>query len=121
MGKKFGELVKEYRGKSTLKELSDKLSITSAYISDIEKGYRYPSKDVIDKMVSIFNLEGKKRSEFYDLAAIESPKKNSVSIDIINYIMENTSLRELIRNASNKKVKDEYWKKINKELIKERT
>ena len=32
MSKKFGELVKEYRGKRTLKELGDEIGITSAYL-----------------------------------------------------------------------------------------
>lgn len=119
MEKKFGELVKSYRGDRTLKELAENLSITSAYICDIERGNRYPSKDVIDRMVDFFQLDEENKNKFYDLAAIETPKKQSVSTDIINYIMSNDALRKLIRVAKSNNVKEEFWESILKELIKE--
>ena len=119
MEKKFGDLVKKYRGDRTLKEIADKLSITSAYVCDIERGNRYPSKVVIDRMVEFFSLEGERKNEFYDLAAIETPKKQAVSTDIINYIMTSSALRNLIRVAKCNQVKEEFWETITKELIKE--
>ena len=45
MSKKFGDLVKEYRGEKTLKELGNEIGVTAAYLSDIEKGNRFPSED----------------------------------------------------------------------------
>ena len=119
MSKKFGELVKEYRGKKTLKELSDEIGITSAYLSDIEKGNRFPSKDKLDKLIKVFNLKNKEQDKFYDLAAKESPNKYKVSGDIAEYIMKNEYLRNFIRVAKAKKLDNSFWKNKTKELERE--
>ena len=116
MSKKFGELVKEYRGKKTLKELSDEVGITSAYLSDIENGNRFPSKDKLDKLIKVFNLKNKEKDKFYDLVAKESPNKYKVSGDIAEYIMKNEYLRNFIRVAKEKNVDNLYWKNKIKEL-----
>lgn len=119
MSNKFGELVKKYRGKRTLKELGDEIGITSAYLSDIENGNRYPSKDKLDKLVNIFNLQDKEKNQFYDLVAKESPSKYKVSEDIAEYIMKNEFLRNFIRVAKDKKLSNSYWKNKIKELERE--
>ncbi len=119
MSKKFGELVKEYRGKKTLKELGDEIGITSAYLSDIEKGNRFPSKDKLDKLIEVFDLKAEKKDSFYDLVAKESPNKYKVSGDIAEYIMKNEYLRNFIRVAKEKKLDNLYWKNKVKELERE--
>ena len=119
MSKKFGELVKEYRGKKTLKELGDEIGISSAYLSDIEKGNRFPSKDKLDKLIKIFGLKDKKKDNFYDLVAKESPNKYKVSGDIAEYIMKNEYLRNFIRVAKEKKLDNSYWKNKTEELERE--
>lgn len=119
MKKKFGELVKQYRGNKTLKVLGDEIGVTAAYLSDIEKGNRFPSKNITDKFIDIFKLEGEERNSFYDAVAKESSNNYKVSGDIAEYIMENELLRKFIRIAQNKKVDKNYWKKITKELEKE--
>lgn len=116
MSKKFGELVKKYRGKKTLKELSDEVGITSAYLSDIENGNRFPSKDKLDKLIKVFNLKNEEKDKFYDLVAKESPNKYKVSGDIAEYIMKNEYLRNFIRVAKEKKLDNLYWKSKIKEL-----
>ena len=120
MKKKFGELVKQYRGNKTLKVLGDEIGVTAAYLSDIEKGNRFPTKNIMDKFIDIFKLEGEERNFFYDAVAKES-SNNKVSGDIAEYIMENELLRKFIRIAQNKKVDKNYWKKITKELEMEET
>ena len=119
MNKKFGELVKEYRGKKTLKELGDEIGITPAYLSDIEKGNRFPSKDKLDKLIKVFDLKDKKKDNFYDLVAKESKNKYKVSGDIAEYIMKNECLRNFIRIAKDKKLDNLYWKNKIKELERE--
>ena len=119
MNKKFGELVKEYRGKKTLKELGDEIGITPAYLSDIEKGNRFPSKDKLDKLIKVFDLNDKKKDNFYDLVAKESKNKYKVSGDIAEYIMKNECLRNFIRIAKDKKLDNLYWKNKIKELERE--
>ena len=119
MSKKFGELVREYRGKKTLKELGDEIGITPAYLSDIEKGNRFPSKDKLDKLIKVFDLKDKKKDNFYDLVAKESKNKYKVSGDIAEYIMKNEYLRNFIRIAKEKKLDNLYWKDKIKELERE--
>ncbi len=119
MSKKFGELVKEYRGKKTLKELGSEIGITSAYLSDIEKGNRFPSKDKLDKLIDVFNLKNEEKDKFYDLVAKESPNKYKVSGDIAEYIMKNEHLRNFIRVAKEKKLDNLYWRDKIKELERE--
>ena len=119
MSKKFGELVREYRGKKTLKELGDEIGITPAYLSDIEKGNRFPSEDKLDKLIKVFELRDKKKNNFYDLVAKESKNKYKVSGDIAEYIMKNEYLRNFIRIAKEKKLDNVYWKDKIKELERE--
>lgn len=119
MSKKFGELVREYRGKKTLKELGDEIGITPAYLSDIEKGNRFPSEDKLDKLIKVFELRDKKKNNFYDLVAKESKNKYKVSGDIAEYIMKNEYLRNFIRIAKEKKLDNLYWKDKIKELERE--
>lgn len=116
VSKKFGELVKKYRGKKSLKKLSDEIGISAPYLSDIENGNRFPSKDKLDKLVQIFNLQDKEKDKFYDLVAKESPNKYKVSGDIAEYIMKNEFLRNFIRIAKEKKMDNSYWKNKIKEL-----
>lgn len=120
MSNKFGKLVKKYRGKKSLKKLGDELGISAAYLSDIEKGNRFPAKDKIDKLITIFDLKEKEMEQFYDLAAEESPNKYKVSEDIAEYIMENDYLRNFIRIAKEKKLDNSYWEKKIKELESEK-
>ena len=119
MSKKFGELVREYRGKKTLKEIGDEIGITPAYLSDIEKGNRFPSEDKLDKLIKVFELRDKKKNNFYDLVAKESKNKYKVSGDIAEYIMKNEYLRNFIRIAKEKKLDNLYWKDKIKELERE--
>ena len=119
MNKKFVELVKEYRAKKTLKELGDEIGITPAYLSDIEKGNRFPSKDKLDKLIKVFDLKDKKKDNFYDLVAKESKNKYKVSGDIAEYIMKNECLRNFITIAKDKKLDNLYWKNKIKELERE--
>lgn len=120
MNKKFGELVKKYRGKKTLKEIGDEIGISVAYLSDIEKGNRFPSKDKLDKLIEVFNLKNEEKDKLYDLVAKESPNKYKVSEDIAEYIMKNEYLRNFIRIAKEKKLDNSFWKNKAKELKREK-
>lgn len=116
MNKRFGQVVKEYRGNKSLQKLAGEIKISSAYLCDIEKGNRYPSREVLDKFVKIFNLQGKERNSFYDLVAKERPDQYKVSADIVEYIMKNEVLRNFIRMAKDENLGNEYWERKTKEL-----
>ncbi len=116
MNKKFGKLVKEYRGSKSLKKLGNEIGISAAYLSDIENGNRFPSKEKLDKFIKAFNLKDDEKDRFYDLVAKESSNKYKVSGDIAEYIMKNEFLRNFIRIAKDKKLDNSYWKSKIKEL-----
>lgn len=119
MSKKFGELVRKYRGNRTLKDLASQIGITPAYLSDIEKGNRFPSKERLDKIIKVFNLSKEEKEKFYDMVATESQNKYKVSEDIAEYIMKNKYLRNFIRIAKEKNLDKFYWENKIKELERE--
>jgi len=41
----------------TIKELSEKMKISSSYISEIEKGVKKPSLDILDKYSSVMGID----------------------------------------------------------------
>ena len=110
MNNNFGNMVKKYRGTKSLKKLGDEIGVSAAYLSDIEKGYRFPSKDKLDKLIAVFGLDNAEKNIFFDLVAQESPDKYKVSNDIAEYIMNNEFLRSFIRIAKDKKLDNSYWK-----------
>lgn len=119
MSKKFGELVRKYRGNRTLKDLASQIGITPAYLSDIEKGNRFPAKEKLDKIIKVFNLSKEEEEKFYDMVATESQNKYKVSEDIAEYIMRNKYLRNFIRIAKEKNLDKFYWENKIKELERE--
>ncbi len=66
MGKKLGALIREQRKKANLKvyELADKVSVTPEFITEIEKGDRYPSSKVLERICKV--LGSNIRPVFYD-------------------------------------------------------
>lgn len=112
MNQSFGELVKKYRKGKSLKKLGDEIGITASYLSDIEKGNRFPSKKVLDEFIQVFQLKGKEKNQFYDLVAQECPNNYKVSDDIALYIMQNEQLRNFIRIAQEKNLNNKYWNNL---------
>ena len=100
MDTKFGEYVKEKRLEKgiNLRKLAEILDIVPAYMSDIEKGRRYPpDKDKIYKISEALNLSESETNKLFDLAALA--KENTVSPDLPEYIMGNDTLRVALRKA----------------------
>jgi len=120
MANKFGDILKQAREngeiKMTASYLAKKLKITPAYLCDLEKGNRFPSKELLDNIVKELKFEGKEKYKIYDLVAIESSKGKYVSKDISKYIMENDKLRLVIRLAMNKNMNNSYWNKVVKAI-----
>ena len=109
----FGEFVREKRllAKINLRRLAEILNIAPAYMSDIENGHRYPpEKDKILKIAEALNLSQKDTDKLFDLAA--GNKKNSVSPDIAEYIMEQDKSRVALRIARDKGAGEKEWEKI---------
>lgn len=116
---KFGEFVEKKRLEKgiTLRGLARMLDIAPAYMSDIEKGRRYPpDKEKLLEIASHLVLSEDEKNYMFDLAALE--KTNSVSPDLPEYIMETDNARVALRLARDNKVTNDDWKEIIKILNK---
>ena len=113
MDTKFGEYVKEKRLEKgiNLRKLAEILDIVPAYMSDIEKGRRYPpDKDKIYKISEALNLSESETNKLFDLAA--RAKENTVSPDLPEYIMGNDTLRVALRKARDINADEDDWMKV---------
>lgn len=108
----FGEFLKNKRLELnfSLKEVSDVLEISSPFLSDIEKDRRNLSKDKLILICKLYNLSNDESDKLYDLAAIR--KGDTISYDLINYVMGNDNLRKALRIARDKNISNEDWSKI---------
>ncbi|XJZ27673.1 helix-turn-helix domain-containing protein [Bacillota bacterium Lsc_1132] len=117
MDTKFGEYVKAKRLEKgiNLRKLAEILEIVPAYMSDIEKGRRYPpDKDKIYKIADALSLTEEETNELFDLAALA--KENTVSPDLPEYIMGNDTLRVALRKARDINADESDWMKVIKML-----
>lgn len=64
---KLGELLKELRGKRSLREIAELTELSHTYISDIEKGYRrgtkkviHPSPETLKRLAEAYNYSYEK-------------------------------------------------------------
>lgn len=113
MNGKFGEFIAEKRKAKgiTLRGLAAEIGIVPAFMSDIEKGNRYPpKKETLDKIVVALSLNVDEANEMFDLAAGE--KENTVSPDLPEYIMKNDKVRAALRLARDSDVSDSTWQKV---------
>ncbi|SEB01748.1 Helix-turn-helix domain-containing protein [Pseudobutyrivibrio sp. ACV-2] len=109
----FGKYVEKKRKAKnmTLRGLAAELEIAPAYMSDIEKGHRYPpDKNKLEKMAEILELNEKEKNDMYDLAAGE--KENAVSPDLPEYIMGTKKARVALRMARDNGATDATWQKV---------
>jgi transcriptional regulator with XRE-family HTH domain len=116
----FGEFIARKREEKeiTLREMAKKLNITPPYLSDIEKDRRNPpEKAKLDEIGEILNLSEDERRVMYDLAG---KKRNAVSPDLPDYIMERDYVRRALRKAMDLNAGEEEWLKFVEELEKRR-
>ena len=116
----FGKFIETKRKalNKTLRGLAADLDIAPAYMSDIEKGHRYPpDKDKLEKMAELLNLSEEEKNKMFDLAAGE--RDNSVSPDLPEYIMGTEKARAALRMARDNGATDATWQKIIDMLEKE--
>ena len=109
----FGKYIEQKRKAKnmTLRGFAAELDIAPAYMSDIEKGHRYPpDKDKLEAMVKILGLSGEETDKMYDLAARE--KDNTVSPDLPEYIMGTEKARVALRMARDNNAGDDVWQKM---------
>ena len=97
-------------------ELIDNMA--PAYLSDIEKGNRYPpDKDKILMMAGVLALTTEETANLFDLAAfdrasVEKEKSSAVSPDLPEYIMSSEPLRVALRKARDTNAGDDDWLRV---------
>ena len=91
--------------------LAAELGIAPAFMSDIEKGHRYPpSKEKLYELAKILHLSEADTNTMFDLAAAE--RENTVSPDLPEYIMNGSNVRVALRLARDKRIPDATWQKV---------
>lgn len=113
MENKFGEFVKAKRLEKeiSLRKLAEELDIVPAYMSDIEKGRRYPpDKEKIYKIAEVLTLNQEETDTLFDLAAYS--RANGVSPDLSDYVMGVDNLRTALRKARDINAGEDDWQRI---------
>ena len=109
----FGTYLREKRGSQGLsaRELSMETNISAMYICDIEKHRRpAPTDELLERLADALKIsDAQERARFYDLAA---KSKNTVSLDLPDYIMEKDIVRAALRTAKEYDVSDSEWEEF---------
>ena len=88
-------------------------------MSDIENNHRYPpEKEKIYKIAEVLKLTKDETDYLFDLAA--DNKKNLVSPDLADYIMEQNLSRVALRIARDSGAGEKEWEKVIEMLEQER-
>lgn len=109
----FGKFIEQRRKAIgiTLRGLAAELNIAPAYMSDIEKGHRYPpNREKLYEMARVLQLNTKDTNDMFDLAAGE--KENMISPDLPEYIMSNEKARVALRMARDNNASEATWQKV---------
>ena len=116
----FGDFISQKRKdlRITLKDMADRLNISSPYLSDVEKGKRDSfDLDRLNQIAKILNLDEEESSIMMDLAG---KQRNTVAPDLTEYILKTKFLSVALRKARDLDVKEEEWIKFIEEIEKER-
>ena len=90
------------RAKLTYRELASRIGYSPAYLSDIEKGRRYPfSADKLRKLSLILGLNAEETNTMFDLAG---ESREVIPADIAEYLTENKGLCTVLRELRELKV-----------------
>ena len=115
MGKEgltFGQYIKEKReslGKS-LRSVAADIGMAPAYLSDVEKGNRWPPVKYLEKMIEVLQIPQSELNTFYDLAG--DIREGSYP-DLTDYIGKTDIARVALRTARDHNIPDEQWQAFN--------
>lgn len=114
----LGKLIYRERKKKYNKasEFAKKLGISSAHLSDIEKGNRLPSKELMKKIIGELKNKDNNEEIFYDFLAKESNEDKNIPIDIREYMIENPEVKNVIRIVKKKNIDKTFWNDLENKL-----
>lgn len=107
-GLTFGQFIKEKReslGKS-LRSVAVDIGMAPAYLSDVEKGNRWPPVKYLEKMIEVLQIPQSELNTFYDLAG--DIREGSYP-DLTDYIGKTDIARVALRTARDHNIPDEQW------------
>jgi len=102
-----------------LKDIADAMGMTASYLSDIVKGRRNPPEiHILDKIAVVLQLIPEEKEEMLDLAGRE---RDTAAPDLPQYLMstELPHVRKALRRATEKKLGDDFWKKVYEDIDKQ--
>lgn len=109
----FGKFIEAKRKalNKTLRGLAAELDIAPAFMSDIEKGHRYPpAREKLEELARILHLSQEDTDKMFDLAAGE--RENGIAPDLPEYIMGSPKARTALRMARDKGADEKVWQKV---------
>jgi len=120
MNNEFGRFIETKRKEKeiTLRGFAEMIGIVPAYMSDLEKGRRYPPDvDKLTLMAQHLGLSTVETQKMFDLAG-KVKEKNSISPDLPEYIMDenNSNVRLALRLARDTNAGNEVWQEVIKIL-----
>src|SRR5690554_5280913 len=114
---RFGDFIKSKRlaAEITLRDMSERLNMSPAYLSDIENNRRYPmDNEKIAILIKELKLSPEEQETLYDLAGKE---RKEVSPDLLEYTMDSEDskyVRTALRKAKAKATKEDWEEFIEK-------
>ena len=126
MAGEFGRFIDEKRrGRGPagsdilLKDIATAMGVTATYLSDIVKGRRNPpDMETLKKIAIILHLSQDEEEFMYDLAGRD---RKEAAPDLPEYLMSENipHVRAALRRASDKKLGDDFWKKVFEQIEQE--
>lgn len=105
----FGEYLHKLRTDRniSLRNLADMIEISPYYLSFMENGKKVnPSIEIMKRIFKTLKMSKQEIEQFLDYHAYAN---DCVSYDIVDFIMENTEVREAIRMARDKQDSHPNW------------
>lgn len=111
----FGEFIAQKRKdrEMSLRQMAEKINVSAVFISDMEKGRRYPSVELLKKIAEVLRLNQEETDLLYDLS---SDERNQIPADLPEYIMDVPMAKVALRKAREADVSDAFWEEVIKKL-----
>ena len=108
----FAQYITEIRERHriTLRQMAEKLGVSPAYYSDVEKGRRNPlSLEKLDLFASVASMTEEEKTIMFDLAG---KGRSEVAPDLPDYIMNRDYVSAALRTARDLKADQSDWEEM---------